>query len=48
MGASKYERCDFVIHTKKDIAMIPVEFDADVWDAKKRVLKFSKEELCHA
>ncbi len=36
MGVSKYERCDFVIHTMKDIAMIPVEFDAGVWEMLKK------------
>ena len=35
MGVSKYERCDFVIHTLKDIAVIPVEFDSGVWEMLK-------------
>ena len=49
MGVSKYERCDFVFHTMKDIAMIPVEFDAGVWEMlNKKVLKFSTEAFCHA
>ena len=43
MGVSKYERCDFVIHTMKDIAVIPVEFDSGVWEMlKKKSIEVSK------
>jgi hypothetical protein len=35
MGITKIKRCDFVIHTMKDIVIINVDFDEQVWDALK-------------
>ncbi len=48
MGVLGLKQCDFVVHTKKDTAIIPISFDSKLWDLlQKKAERIFLEGVIH-